>query len=224
MSAPKVVSNAKGGTDQAAVTALAKADAARQKALSSGNAPAIARATANVKKAQATVSSRNKAAVPSPNPGAVATRTGTGPSTTYSSPGPIDASSNPGSGDVTVGQDPLVDLTGQVQTMSGGSGGSNRSGLASQVAALTSQLSGDESTIANQQTQLDAMTNSSNGSAATTTSGGLSSITSLFSSTTGKLVLLGVLAVGGWYYLKKHKEGSGVDANYREGSSDEVAQ
>jgi len=59
---PTVVTNANGGTDQAAVDALNKANAARQAAIASGNATALANATANVKKAQAVVASRNKAA------------------------------------------------------------------------------------------------------------------------------------------------------------------
>jgi len=63
--APKtqgIVTNANGGTDQAAVNALNEANAARQKAISSGNKTALANATANVKRAQAVVASRNKAA------------------------------------------------------------------------------------------------------------------------------------------------------------------
>ena len=63
--APKtqgVVTNAAGGTDQAAVDALNKAEAARQEAIKSGNKTALANATAGVKRAQAIVSSRNRAA------------------------------------------------------------------------------------------------------------------------------------------------------------------
>lgn len=59
---PGVVMNAKGGNDQAAVNALNEANAARQRAIKSGNQTALKRATANVKRAQAVVASRNRAA------------------------------------------------------------------------------------------------------------------------------------------------------------------
>lgn len=59
---PGVVMNAKGGNDQAAVNALNEANAARQRAIKSGNKTALSRATANVKRAQAVVASRNRAA------------------------------------------------------------------------------------------------------------------------------------------------------------------
>ncbi|MHB8843020.1 MAG: hypothetical protein ACYC56_14740 [Candidatus Aquicultor sp.] len=59
---PGVVMNAKGGNDQAAVNALNEANAARQRAIRSGNQTALKRATANVKRAQAVVASRNRAA------------------------------------------------------------------------------------------------------------------------------------------------------------------
>ena len=57
----KVVTNKSSGTkDTAAVNALRGANAARQRALKSGNKQAIANATANVKRAQSVVASRNR--------------------------------------------------------------------------------------------------------------------------------------------------------------------
>ena len=57
----KVVTNRISGTkDTAAVNALRGANAARQRALKSGNKQAIANATANVKRAQSVVANRNR--------------------------------------------------------------------------------------------------------------------------------------------------------------------
>lgn len=56
----KVVTNRNGTKDTAAVNALTSANAARQRAIKSGNKQAIANATANVKRAQGVVASRNR--------------------------------------------------------------------------------------------------------------------------------------------------------------------
>jgi hypothetical protein len=84
--------------------------------------------------------------------------------------------------------------------------------IQSDLAALAAQLSSDEQTLGNQQSELDALTNGSStttGTAGTTSS--TSGISSFLGSTTGKIALVGVLAVGGWWYLKKRK-GSSVAA------------
>ena len=62
-SRPVVTNRVTHTQDTAAVNALAGANAARQRAIRSGNKQAIANATANVKRAQSVVASRNRNAI-----------------------------------------------------------------------------------------------------------------------------------------------------------------
>lgn len=202
---PGVVQNPGGGNDQAAVTALTNANAALAKAKASGNKSAIATAQKQAQSAAKTVQSRNQAST-----AAGLTQTGvtsTNKKTPTKSPGP-SGSTAPTTGE----QDQLTQLSTAVSSLSSSDSGDFAT-IQSDLAALAAQLSSDEQTLGNQQSELDALNNGSStttGTAGTTsTTSTTSGISSFLGSTTGKIALLGVLAVGGWFYLKNKKKTGG---------------
>jgi hypothetical protein len=201
---PGVVQNPGGGNDQAAVTALTNANAALAKAKASGNKSAIATAQKQAQSAAKTVQSRNQAST-------AAGLTQTGPDlATKKTP----STSPDGSGSTApeTGQDQLTQLSTAVSNLSSSDSGDFTT-IQSDLAALAAQLSSDEQTLGNQQSELDALNNGSStttGTAGTTsTTSTTSGISSFLGSTTGKIALLGVLAVGGWFYLKNKKKTGG---------------
>jgi hypothetical protein len=203
---PGVVQNPGGGNDQAAVTALTNANAALAKAKASGNKSAIATAQKQAQSAAKTVQSRNQAST-----AAGLTQTGPDLATKKTGPGSTAPETAPETGQET-GQDQLTQLSTAVSNLSSSDSGDFAT-IQSDLAALAAQLSSDEQTLGNQQSELDALNNGSStttGTAGTTsTTSTTSGISSFLGSTTGKIALLGVLAVGGWFYLKNKKKTGG---------------